>query len=163
MFLVLTFQLTYHVHIPYMKNISLHCSRIWLFEIHVMQQCKFEVQSTSLNGRILRLRWTRGRLEVIVLPNTESIATHWPAIHRPNDWICGGRFVAIAGGGKAASRFLTAHTPHLHWLMIFPLQNWVTTSQAARDGDTETILPFVFPTHSPQWEKGVYKWEELPL
>ena len=44
--------------------------------------------------RPLQLWRMRGRLELTVPPYIWSLATYWPAIHRPSDWLRGGRLVA---------------------------------------------------------------------
>ena len=45
-------------------------------------------------SRPLWLRWTTGRLDLTVPPYIWSLATYWPAIHQPSDWLHGGRLVS---------------------------------------------------------------------
>ena len=41
----------------------------------------------------LQLWRMRGRLELAVPPYIWSLTTYWPALHRPSDWLHGGRLV----------------------------------------------------------------------
>ena len=104
------------------------------------------------NGRTLRLRWMRRRLERTVPPYTKSsyllagdILTKWLGMWRQ----------AHGGIAKIASFFLTAHTLCLQWFMLLCQQNWATMSFLAshmRRG--WTILPLLFPLTCSIVKKG---------
>ena len=102
------------------------------------------------------------KVELTVPHYIWSLATYWPAIHRPSDWLHGGRLIASWWWCKNcivfSDRSHSVPTLIISW-SIAP-QNWATTSFfASRMRLWQTILPLLFPSCAPQRGKGAYKWD----
>ena len=109
--------------------------------------------------RPLRLRQMTGRLELTITPYIWSLATYWPAIHQPSDWLRGGKLVSSWSWCENCIAFSDrSHSAPSIILLSFALQNWATTSFiASHTRRWQTILPLLFPSRAPQWGKRVYK------
>ena len=96
----------------------------------------------------------------------KSIATEWPAIHRPSDWLRDGRLVSSWWWCENCIVFsdCSHSAPSLVISWSFALQNWATTSSiASHTGQWQTVLPLLFPSCAPQRGKEAYKQDKLPL
>ena len=108
--------------------------------------------------RPLRLQRTIGRLELTVPPYIWSLATYWPVIRRPSDWLRCSRLVANWWWCENCITFSDrSHSaPSLIISWSFALQNWATMSFiASRTRRWRTICIAVSFTRSTA-RKGAY-------
>ena len=78
-----------------------------------------------------------------------------PAIHRPSDWLRGGRLVSSCWWCQNCIAF-SDRSHSVSSLIIswsFALQNWATTLQATRDGDGQ-FCHYCFPRMLRSEERG---------